>query len=89
MIGGGTWEGAHARHETTGVRQPVRRRGRVVGCLARNQANGCGACVLLANLPENDAGDRQRMATASVTEIGVARCDNLPHPKLDILLRST
>ena len=27
MIGGGTWEGAHARHEATGVRQPVRRRG--------------------------------------------------------------
>ena len=56
---------------------------------SRAQPDGCGACVLLANLPENDAGDRQRMATASVTEIGVARCDNLPHPKLDILLRST
>jgi hypothetical protein len=26
MIGGGTWEGAHARHEATGVCQPVRRR---------------------------------------------------------------
>ena len=25
MIGGGTWEGAHARHEAAGVRQPVRR----------------------------------------------------------------
>ena len=27
MIGGGTWEGAHARHEAAGVRQPVRRCG--------------------------------------------------------------
>ena len=26
MIGGGTWEGAHARHEAAGVRQPARRR---------------------------------------------------------------
>jgi ABC-type uncharacterized transport system substrate-binding protein len=26
MIGGGTWEQAHARHEAAGVRQPVRRR---------------------------------------------------------------
>ena len=27
MIGGGTWEGAHVRHEAAGVRQPARRRG--------------------------------------------------------------
>ena len=27
IMGGGTWEGAQARHEATGVRQPVRRRG--------------------------------------------------------------
>jgi hypothetical protein len=31
MIGGGIWEGAHARHEATGVRHTARRRG---GCLA-------------------------------------------------------
>ena len=35
IIGGGTWEGAHARHEATGVRQPVRRRCSVAGRGAR------------------------------------------------------
>ena len=33
MIGGGTWEGAHARHEAAGLRNAARRRGRgVAGC---------------------------------------------------------
>jgi hypothetical protein len=27
MIGSGTWEGAHARHEAAGVRRPARRSG--------------------------------------------------------------
>ena len=45
MIGGGTWEGAHARHEAAGVRQPARRRG---GGVAARGARAAGG----------DAGDR-------------------------------
>ena len=41
MIGGGTWEGAHARHEAAGVRQPVRRCGRRVA------ARGARAAVAM------------------------------------------
>ena len=44
IIGGGTWEGAHARHEATRVRQVVRRRGRLAG-------RGAGAAT-------DDAGGR-------------------------------
>ena len=39
MIGGGTWEGAHARHEAAGVRQPAWRRGGDVA------GRGAGAAV--------------------------------------------
>ena len=37
MIGGGTWEGAHARHEAAGVRSAARRRGRAWPIAARAQ----------------------------------------------------
>ena len=37
IIDGGTWEGAHARHEATRVRQPVRRRGGAWPLAARAQ----------------------------------------------------
>jgi len=40
MIGGGTWEGAHAQHESAGVRQPVRRRG---GRMAAGSAPAAGS----------------------------------------------
>ena len=40
MIGGGTWEGAHARHEATGVRHPARRRGGGWPLAARAQQPG-------------------------------------------------
>ena len=47
MIGGGTWERAHARHEATGVRQPVRRRGDdVAGGGASAAAGDAGGRVL-------------------------------------------
>ena len=39
MIGGGTWEGAHARHEAAGVHQPARRRG---GGVAARRARAAG-----------------------------------------------
>ena len=40
MIGGGTWEGAHARHEAAGVRQPARRRGGGVAARGARAAAG-------------------------------------------------
>ena len=40
MIGGGTWEGAHARHEAARVRQPARRRGGVAAGGACAAAGG-------------------------------------------------
>ena len=40
MIGGGTWEGAHARHEATGVRQRARRRGRRLADRGASAAGG-------------------------------------------------
>ena len=56
MIGGGTWEGAHARHEAAGVRRPVRRRGRVAArgaCTAAVNARVIG--VLGIGSPELNA----------------------------------
>ena len=41
MIGGGTWEGAHARHEAAGVRQPARRRGGGVAARGASAARRC------------------------------------------------
>ena len=43
IIGGGTWEGAHARHEAAGVRQPARRRG---GVAARGARAAAGNSVI-------------------------------------------
>ena len=56
MIGGGTWEGAHARHEAARVRQPVRRRG---GSMA---SRGEGAAA-------GDAGDRVPRRAVGLDEL--------------------
>src|SRR4051794_1546507 len=64
MIGGGTWEGAHARHETAGVRQPVRRRGHDVAAGgARTAAGGSrSAYCRLDRGGEHDAQAHLRAA---------------------------
>ena len=51
---GGTWEGAHARHEAAGVRQPARRRG---GCVAARDSGSAGdnAADRLSGPPSPDA----------------------------------
>ena len=60
MIGGGTWEGAHARHEAAGVRQPARRRGGRVAARrrGRSRASGCGAlaCSELQMMSKHNHG---------------------------------
>ena len=59
MIGGGTWEGAHARHEATGVRQPARRRGGGVAARGARAAAG-------------DAGDRVSTGCRPMPPLAVA-----------------
>ena len=80
MIGGGTWEGAHARHEATGCCSTARRRGGVVA------ARGAGAAgeglrrigVLTANAADDpDAQARHAAFLQGLQQLGWAEGSNL------------
>ena len=61
MIGGGTWEGAHARHEAAGLCNAARRRGRgVAGCGTWAAAGDAGDWV-----PQQWLGSAQVLTAAA------------------------
>ena len=63
IIGSGTWEGAHARHEAAGVRQPVRRRAAAWPIAARAQQTlkHIRRVGLLSNFSERDPEVQTRL----------------------------
>ena len=74
MIGGGTWEGAHARHEAAGVRHAARRRGGGVaarGARAAAERSAADRFPAITGSPGAQAG--RRRASGRVCAIGLHR----------------
>ena len=94
MIGGGTWEGAHARHEAAGVRQPARRRGGAWPLTARAQQpampvigflNGASPAQLGAScrgISRGPCGERLRRGPNVAIEFRWAWAENERLPEL-------
>jgi ABC-type uncharacterized transport system substrate-binding protein len=75
MIDGGTWEGAHARHEAAGVRQPVRPRGRGGAAFDARAAGDAGIGFLDPRSPDALA-DRLRGFRQGLKNAGFAEGQN-------------
>jgi hypothetical protein len=76
MIGRGTWEGAHARHEAAGVRQPVWRGGSMADSGAR-AAGGVPVVGFLGAVSPDGYSERVRGLRQGLKDTGYVEGENV------------